>query len=691
MNEELKVIISAEITKLKQNVNDAKQQISNFKEQVDKASKNVKDNFAKIGEGIKKGIKTAATSIAAAGTALIALGASTQEYRNEQAKLVSAFEAAGSSAAAAKDTYNDLYRVLGDGGQATEAANHLVKLTTNEKELSEWTNICKGIYATFGDSLPIEGLTEAANETAKVGQVTGPLADALNWAGISEDKFNESLAACANEQEREALIRKTLNGLYDDAAAKFETNNKQVLKQNEAQAKLQETMAKLGEAVAPVVTAFTNFANQALAVVTPYIQELSDKYMPALEEVLGKVSEALGTALNFVIQHKEMLAVIGGVIATVVTAIGLYNAVAAVKAAMDAAQVTTLGALVAAYAAQATAAAASAAAMVVAIAPYVAIVAAISAVIAIIVVCIKHWDNIKAAAVKAWEGIKSAWAKAGEWFKGIVDSIKKAFDGIGEWFKNLFAKAWEGIKSAWSGVKDWFRSLWEGIKSIWQVVKDWFKTLFSNAWDGIKSAWSGVKSWFSDLWNGIKSIYSAVSDWFSSIFTNAYNGIRNAFSGITGFFSGIWNNIKNIFSNVGTAIASGIRGAVSGAINAVLSTAANIINGFISSINFAIRIINKIPGVRISRIRELHIPAMAQGGVVDSATLAMIGENGKEAVVPLENNLEWLNKLAGMLNERMGGNTPIVLQVDGKTFAQISCDSINQLTRQRGSIPLVIA
>lgn len=684
MNEELKVIISAEITKLKQNVNDAKQQISNFKEQVDKASKNVKENFAKIGEGIKKGIKTAATSIAAAGTALIALGASTQEYRNEQAKLVSAFEAAGSSAAVAKDTYNDLYRVLGDGGQATEAANHLVKLTTNEKELSEWTNICKGIYATFGDSLPIEGLTEAANETAKVGQVTGPLADALNWAGISEDKFNESLAACANEQEREALIRKTLNGLYDDAAAKFETNNKQVLKQNEAQAKLQETMAKLGEAVAPIVTAFTNFANQALAVVTPYIQELSDKYMPALEEVLGKVSEALGTALNFVIQHKEILAVIGGVIATVVTAIGLYNAVAAVKAAMDAAQVATLGALVTAYAAQA-------AAMVAAIAPYVAIVAAISAVIAIIVVCIKHWDNIKAAAVKAWEGIKSVWAKAGEWFKGIVDSIKKAFDGIGEWFKNLFAKAWEGIKSAWSGVKDWFKSLWEGIKSIWQVVKDWFKTLFSNAWDGIKSAWSGVKSWFSDLWDGIKSVYSAVSGWFSSIFTNAYNGIRNAFSGITGFFSGIWNNIKNIFSNVGTAIASGIRGAVSGAVNAVLSTAANIINGFISSINFAIRIINKIPGVRISRIKELHIPAMAQGGVVDSATLAMIGENGKEAVVPLENNLEWLNKLAGMLNERMGGNTPIVLQVDGKTFAQISCDSINQLTRQRGSIPLVIA
>lgn len=684
MNEELKVIISAEITKLKQNVNDAKQQISNFKEQVDKASKNVKENFAKIGEGIKNGIKTAATSIAAAGAALIALGASTQEYRNEQAKLVSAFEAAGSSAAVAKDTYNDLYRVLGDSGQATEAANHLAKLTTSQQGLSEWTTICQGVYATFGDSLPIEGLTEAANETAKTGALTGSLADALNWAGVNEDDFQAKLEKCNTEAKREQLIRETLNGLYTDAANKYEANNKQVLAQNEAQAKLQDTMAKLGEAVAPVVTAFTNFANQALAVVTPYIQELSNKYMPALEEVLGKVSEALGTAFNFVVQHKEMLAVIGGVIATVVAAIGLYNAVAAVKAAMDAAQVATLGALVTAYAAQA-------AAMVAAIAPYVAIVAAIAAVIAIIVVCIKHWDDIKAAAVKAWEGIKSVWAKAGEWFKGIVDAIKKAFDGIGEWFKNLFAKAWEGIKSAWSGVTNWFSDIWNGIKNVFNVVANWFKSIFTNAWNGIKSAWSGVKTWFSDLWNGIKSVYSAVSGWFSSIFTTAYNGIRNAFSGITGFFSGIWNDIKNIFSNVGTAIASGIRGAVSGAINAVLSTAANIINGFINSINFAIRIINRIPGVNIRRIRELNIPAMAQGGVVDSATLAMIGENGKEAVVPLENNLEWLNKLAGMLNERMGGNTPIVLQVDGKTFAQISCDSINQLTRQRGSIPLVIA
>ena len=190
----------------------------------------------------------------------------------------------------------------------------------------------------------------------------------------------------------------------------------------------------------------------------------------------------------------------------------------------------------------------------------------------------------------------------------------------------------------------------------------------------------------------MKKIFSAVGEFFSGAFSAAWEGIKNIFSNITGFFSGIWENIKNIFANVGKAIGDAVRGAVSNAVNKVLSTACKIINGFISAINFAIGIINAIPGVNISKIKELSVPAMAKGGVVDGATLAMIGEQGKEAVVPLENNLEWLDKLAGMLNDRIGGGRqPIILQVDGKTFAQTSIDSINQLTKQTGSLGLVLA
>ena len=109
------------------------------------------------------------SAVAAGATAIGSLSASTEEYRTAQAKLNTAFESAGSTAEQATETYNGLYRVLGDGDVAVEAANHLAQLTQDQQSLSEWTEICQGIYATFGDSLPIEGLTEAANETAKTG------------------------------------------------------------------------------------------------------------------------------------------------------------------------------------------------------------------------------------------------------------------------------------------------------------------------------------------------------------------------------------------------------------------------------------------------------------------------------------------------------------------------------------------
>ena len=219
-NEELAIKITAEVSDLKKELNKGKKEVENFSKKSEsdfkkfgEAAKKVGEGIKKVGGAIKEGLKVATAAVAACATAMVAVSESTKEYRAEQAKLVSAFETAGSSAEQAKTTYNELYRVLGESDTAVEAANHLAKLTTNEKDLSEWTKICEGVYATFGDSLPIEGLTEAVNETAKVGKVTGSLADALNWAGVSEDDFNKKLAACNNEAEREKLIRETLSGV----------------------------------------------------------------------------------------------------------------------------------------------------------------------------------------------------------------------------------------------------------------------------------------------------------------------------------------------------------------------------------------------------------------------------------------------------------------------------------------------
>lgn len=631
MNEQLKIIISAEIDKLKKGVDNAKKEVSNFKEQTKKASADVEKNFSKMGDGIKKGLKVVATTVAAAGAALIALAASTEEYRNNQAKLTTAFESAGASAETAKNTYNDLYRVMGDSDTAVEAANHLAKLTTNEKELSEWTTICQGVYATFGDSIPIEGLTEAANETAKVGQVTGTLADALNWAGISEDAFNEKLAKCNSESEREKLIRETLNGIYNEAAANYEKNNAQILAQHEAQAKLQETTAKLGEAIQPVITAFTSFAADALAVVVPYIQSLAENYLPQLQSVLEAVSSALATAFEWAVQHKELLAVMGGIILTIVTAIGLYNAVAAVKAAMAAAEVTTVWALVTAYAAQA-------AAMIVAIAPYVAIVAAIAAVIAIIVVCIKHWDEIKEACSKAFAKIKEV--------------VSSAIESVVGFFQKLLS---------------WVQANWQGLLLL---IVNPFVGAFKLAYDNCEGFRNKVNTVFSNIKSGI---------------TEKVNGAKTA--------------VTTAFNNIKTGITEKINGA-----RDAVKSAIDKIKGFF---NFSWSLPKlKLPRISISgkfSLNPISVPKFSiawnkLGGVFDKPTLfdyggslQGIGEDGAEAVVPLERNTKWLDRLATMLNEKQGGGRPIILQVDGKTFAQISVDSINDLTRQTGNLPLKLA
>lgn len=262
---------------------------------VDDAAESIDD----IKEKLKGGITTAATAWTAAitgiGVALAGAAESSREYRQNMGKLDTAFTTSGHSAEAAKNTYRELVGVLGESDRSVEAANHLAVLTDNEKDLQKWTEICTGVFATFGDSLPIEGLTEAANETAKVGQVTGPLADALNWAGISEDKFNQQLAECSSEQERQRLIMETLNGVYKDASKQYQETNKDVIAANQAQDRLNEAIAKVGKTVEPVMTAIKNFAAGALESFAGLVEKVRE--LPAgLQIVIGTFTGLLAMA-----------------------------------------------------------------------------------------------------------------------------------------------------------------------------------------------------------------------------------------------------------------------------------------------------------------------------------------------------------------------------------------------------------
>lgn len=233
--------------------------------------------ISKIGAGALKLAKGVVTAGVALGGAWIAAIEGSREYRTEMGKLDTAFITNGHSSEAAKQTYSDLNAVLGDSGQAVEAAQHLAKLTDNEKDLQTWTNICTGVYATFGESLPIESLAESSNEVAKSGQLTGGLVDALVWAGISEEEFQAKLDACTGEQERQNLIMNTLNGTYSQASEQYKKTNKDVMDAQRAQERLTNAFAELGRVGEPILTAIkTKVADMALAAI-PHLQNFIQK------------------------------------------------------------------------------------------------------------------------------------------------------------------------------------------------------------------------------------------------------------------------------------------------------------------------------------------------------------------------------------------------------------------------------
>ena len=240
----------------------------------------LKSGLASAGKVAAKGIAAIGTAASGAVVGLLALESSTEEYRVEMGKLNTAFEAAGYGAETAQQAYNAFYGILGDTDTATEASQLLAKLADSAEDVSTWTDIAAGVAGTFGDSLPIEGLIEASNETAKVGQVTGVLADALNWAGISEDEFNAKLEACGSESARNQLIMETLSGTYDEASEAFYRNNEALVESRNNQAQLDATLATLGQTV-------SNVKNRLLSEFLPAISNVATAFSGMLSGTAG--------------------------------------------------------------------------------------------------------------------------------------------------------------------------------------------------------------------------------------------------------------------------------------------------------------------------------------------------------------------------------------------------------------------
>lgn len=414
----------------------------------DGAGKKSGSAFSKIGGAALRVGKAVVAAGVTLGTAWIAAIEGSREYRTEMGKLDTAFVTNGHSSDAAKKTYQDLQAVLGETDVSVEAANHLAVMTDNEKDLQTWTDICTGVFATFGDSLPIEGLTEAANETAKVGEVTGPLADALNWAGISEDEFNDKLAKCSTEQERQKLIMETLNNTYKSASDQYKKTNKDVMDANSAQERLNGAMAELGRVGEPILTAVKNA-----------VAGMVEAAVPKLESFIRKIKDMR----KWMKENKTTVDIMkAGVVAATVAVSGFVAVMgfsSAMKKASAAIKLVTVAMKALNVAMKAN---------VIGI-----IITLIAALVAGFLYLWKNNEGFRNFWISMWDKIKSACGSATKWIKSKFNDLKGAVKTV----QDSFGK----IKSAITDKMDDAR---EKVKSVIDKIKGFFPLkvgkIFSN-------------------------------------------------------------------------------------------------------------------------------------------------------------------------------------------------------------------
>lgn len=387
-----------------------------------------KSAFQTIGGAAVAGAKVVAGAATAIGGAWIGAIEGTREYRVSMGKLETAFTTSGHSAETAHKTYSTLNSVLGDSDVAVEAANHLAKLVDNEKDMDTWTDICTGVFATFGDSLPIEGLTEAANETAKVGDLTGVLADALNWAGVNEDEFQDKLDKCTTEQERQKLITSTLNGLYKEAANNYKKNNKELIEAEKANQKLKEAMALLGSVGEPILTAIKN-----------KIADMVATGVPKLEKLIGKVKDMIKW---FKENKSTVQAWAAGILAATVTVSGFVlvmkwssimssaaKALKLVTAAMKALNLAMRANLIG------------------------LIVSLILGLVAAFIYLWKNNEGFRKFWINMWKKIQDVSSSAVSWIKNKFGSLKDTVSKVSATFENIKKAITDKIDAARDKVK----------------------------------------------------------------------------------------------------------------------------------------------------------------------------------------------------------------------------------------------
>lgn len=517
----------------------------------DKAGANI-ESFGDKMKGVLAGI-----SVAALAASIGELVSVTNEFQEDMGKLSVAAQQNNVATDAANGAYRDMVGILGETDQSVEAVNHLFALCgENTQALSDWTNIASGVYATFGDSLPLEGLTEAANETAKVGQVTGPLADAINWAseaavqqGVAlsgnqaaidaynsaladgatqEDAFNAALAACNTEQERAQLITDTLNGVYAEAGAQYQQTNADVIAYRQSQSDLTAAMSSLGQAFMPIVTGLTNVATMLLSGVQPAVQWFVTN-LPIIAPILAGIVTTIG--LLAVVLNASTIATTAQTVAT--------NAAAAAQGLLN---------------------------MVMNANPIALIVTLIAG---LVVAIIGLWNNSEAFR----NFVTGAFQQIQQVAQVVIDAIVNFFTVT---VPNAIGVVIGFFQNLWNSIVSVFNGALSTVSGFVSSVVSFFTVSVPNAVSNMLSAAGRIPGQIASfLGNALSSAASFVGSFASSAIQAASQFVSNIVSGL----SGLAGRVMSVGSDIVHGIWSGISGAAGWLMNQISGFANNIVSG----------------------------------------------------------------------------------------------------------------
>lgn len=504
----------AALNKMNGELGELKKEASTAADGVDDVTDSLKDAESTANSLDFGDVLSAGTIIEGAKGIIDAIGQTideVSEYRKIMGSLEVSSEKAGYAADATSEAYYQLYWALGDDQTAATALANLQALQLEQGDLMNMIDLVTGAWATYGDSIPIDGLAESVNETIRTGTVTGTFADVLNWgskegetfgvmlkenteankewndavndAVTAEDYFNLALQDASSQQERANLVAQAMasQGLAETADAWYQ-NNKDIVNANDAQLQFSENAATLAERVAPAVNAVKVGFN--------------DLFTAALQMTEGidfqAVADAISAGFAFVIENKDIivqdLAAIGaGIAALKLVKLGTDIASIASGAATLTSVFPALGGAVTALTG-----------------PFGLVIAAITGVVLVINTFGDQFQQILAQVDSYLQGVFAT-----DWTAsfGIFGNVINAF------FANV-KNAWDNVTSIFNGVIDFVRGVFTGNwERAWNGVVEIFSGVFGGIVDAAKIPVNAVAGILNGLIDAINGFNIDIPDW----------------------------------------------------------------------------------------------------------------------------------------------------------------------------------